>query len=309
MVTSKYTLLCIPVLLMLSSRFESQNSTVNSTNIALCVPPFPLSSPSPSSFNYSTGGSDWHASNNTCGGLKQSPINLDLSNPISPPSNFSFQLFLLNQNSPANFSFDQTINARGNFTSLNATDATGTNLLYDGVGFQVHAPSEHFLNSRLYDLEVQLIHKINPLYANLTNHFYAIVSLLYKATDGSFSNFFDAINMTTSQSNTYFNMYSALQQDYSLQNEFFMYQGSMSQPPCNETVNWFVMKNPIPVGLKQLGIIDLMFRINPEFASGRGNNRFIQDLNRRTVYDESFVNNLSFDLGTSSFFTPFFIVQ
>ena len=77
----------------------------------------------------------------------------------------------------------------------------------------------------------------------------------------------------------------------------------MTAPPCNQTVNWFVMTKAIPFGLNQIGDVDLLFRINRAFARGRGNNRYTQPSNGRTTLQNGFVNNMAIDMSTSPFFS------
>jgi carbonic anhydrase len=266
------------------------------------IPTFPISSGG-TSFSYALGGNEWANSTNKCAGSKQSPINLDESNVSAVPSGHTFQLNLLNNAAKCTCKSDQSMNCQGYFSDLVVNHLDGTLLLYHGVGFQIHAPSEHFLNGRLYDVEIQLIHSIDPANATLTTQSFAVVSILFAAVDSAVSGFFNIFRPETFTKMTTFNLFAALQGDYSLQSGYLLYEGSMTVPPCNETVTWFVMTNPVPLGLDQLGDINILYRINKAFARGRGNNRYIQRSQDRPVYQTSFVNNMAIDMSTSPFFT------
>ena len=282
---------------------NSSSNTTNATPVPpVYVPAYPVQSTSPLAFDYKCGGNNWPTSYPNCRGSFQSPVNLDNAN-VQTTSNFAYyNLIFINQKSPAIFTLDQTINAKGNFSQLTLNDTSGNYLIYNGVGFQVHSPSEHFINGRLYDAEVQLIHTVDPSVANLTNNVFAIVSLLYVAQDGGYSSFFSSFNSSYPWNTFNFNMFTALQNDYSSQNSFITYQGSMTAPPCNETVLWFVMTNPISMSLQQLSALDANFRINKAFANGRGNNRYFQPIKSQVFSVQSFVNIMAIDLSMSSFF-------
>lgn len=65
--------------------------------------------------------------------------------------------------------------------------------------------------------------------------------------------------------------------------DYYYYQGSLTTPPCNETVQWFVIKEPIPVPA------DYLTQLR-QVQSAHGNEpltfnfRNVQDLNQRIVY-------------------------
>lgn len=291
--------------LILKITYNQTTNGPKTASFAFPIPPFPVSSNSNQNvFSYNFGGDDWPNLNNSCSFSSQSPINLDRANPSIAPNGYNLELLLLNNFTTSEFNIDQTLNAVGNFTKLTANDTNGVGLIYNGVGFQVHAPAEHFYNSRLYDIELQLIHQLDPSCQNLTNNYYAIVSIFYTAIDGESSRFFSSFNLTNPSKTTKFNMFEAFQPDFALQSSYFQYSGSMTKPTCDEKVNWFVLSKPVPMSLQQLGQIDLNFKINKNFANGRGNNRFWQDLNQRTVLFNNFVNNMAVDLSMSPFFGP-----
>jgi carbonic anhydrase len=59
---------------------------------------------------------------------------------------------------------------------------------------------------------------------------------------------------------------------------WYHYQGSATTPPCLETVDWFVYREPL--ALKTSCFYALMSKIN----NGKHNSRPVQHLNKRVVY-------------------------
>ena len=58
---------------------------------------------------------------------------------------------------------------------------------------------------------------------------------------------------------------------------FYNYDGSLTTPPCTETVEWFVMRDPLPIRPENLQ------RFVDNINYGMPNNRPIQPLYNRTV--------------------------
>ena len=171
---------------------------------------------------------------------------------------------------------------------------------FQAIGFQLHSPSEHYYNNRLYDAELQLVFKVKESFARENEPFFAVVSILFEAIDGEESVFFESIKDTLSIQSL--NMFKAIEQEFSMQDKYFHYKGSMTVPPCSETVSWHIMANPLPMSILQLSTLSLHFRINSDFARGRGNNRRLQKLKERRVTLHEFANELSIDISKGAFF-------
>ena len=58
---------------------------------------------------------------------------------------------------------------------------------------------------------------------------------------------------------------------------FYNYQGSLTTPPCTETVEWFVMRQPLPIRPENLE------RFRNDLNNGEPNNRPVQAMYNRTV--------------------------
>merc|ERR1719359_326105 len=63
--------------------------------------------------------------------------------------------------------------------------------------------------------------------------------------------------------------------------DFYHYKGSLTTPPCSQTVHWFVTEKPAKVTEKMVSNFKLLF---PDPA----NNRPVQPLNGRELVEDSF---------------------
>ncbi len=140
---------------------------------------------------------------------------------------------------------------------------------FDLLQFHFHAPSEHALNGKLYDMEAHFVHKsddgelavvgvffeageenaaLKPIWQNMPHHV-GTKSVSGIKIDGN-----DLIPSNTK--------------------EYFHYMGSLTTPPCSEVVNWYVLAEPLQASKKQIqAFSDLI----------KANNRPVQPLNRRFV--------------------------
>ena len=69
----------------------------------------------------------------------------------------------------------------------------------------------------------------------------------------------------------------------------YRYEGSLTAPimpelgHCSENVAWHIIPTPIPISQQQVDDFNRIWKDNPEFAKGNGNNRPVQDLNGRLI--------------------------
>ncbi|KAG8325358.1 hypothetical protein J6590_069246 [Homalodisca vitripennis] len=62
---------------------------------------------------------------------------------------------------------------------------------------------------------------------------------------------------------------------------FFRYQGSLTTPPCSETVKWTVMQSKVPISSDQ---IKTFRQVSSESGKLEHNYRRLQEINKRDVY-------------------------
>lgn len=147
-------------------------------------------------------------------------------------------------------------------------------LIFSGERFELkqfhfHSPSEHLVGGRSFPMEIHLVHQNEQ-------GSYAVVGLLFE--EGERNELMDRLPSFRRQrgEDPYGDPidYNELITD---RGDYFLYNGSLTTPPCTEGVRWFVIKQPIIASPDQIQHYhDLL---------GFDNNRPIQEDNSRLVLD------------------------
>ena len=178
---------------------------------------------------------DLDAANRACSiGGEQSPI--DIREPIKA------------QLAPLNITWAKTVDTiinNGHTIQVNIDDSSvlsvGAGRNYRLLQFHFHHPSEHLIDGRSFPMEVHFVH------ANAAGSL-AVVGIL----------------MTTGRPNAVFNKIvstmpeqegPAVKADPAINpsgllppaRSYYRYSGSLTTPPCSETVDWLVLADPIQV--------------------------------------------------------------
>lgn len=219
---------------------NNPNPPIKTVEIIVKQPEIIIPIPSPfcnEKWDYKKQGSDWQCECNE--GKRQSPINLPKTYEAVRFFNktlFDFYTVSKEKNISAIFE-DYMIKLKGNFGRLITWDL----IQYDAYEMQFHTSSEHTINRKHYDLEVQIHFRAStPGYiSNL-----AILSVLYKVTPGAKNQFFDKdINILDLPDQT--EKTKILTNDINLKDLFiedesdlfqpfsyYQYEGSLTAPPC-----------------------------------------------------------------------------
>jgi carbonic anhydrase len=64
---------------------------------------------------------------------------------------------------------------------------------------------------------------------------------------------------------------------------FYRYAGSLTTPACTEGVQWFLLKNPVPITPSALAKMHSLIGLFPNYGGYPNNNRPIANQNGRTV--------------------------
>ncbi|XP_032341525.1 carbonic anhydrase-related protein 11 isoform X1 [Camelus ferus] len=159
----------------------------------------------------------------------------------------------------------------------------------DGAG------SEHQINHQGFSAEVQLIHFNQELYGNLSAasrgpNGLAILSLFVNVA-GSSNPFLsrllnrDTITRISYKNDAYFLQDLSLELLFPESFGFITYQGSLSTPPCSETVTWILIDRALNITSLQMHSLRLLSQNPPSqiFQSLSGNGRPLQPLAHRAL--------------------------
>ena len=215
-------------------------------------------------------------------GKHQSPI--DLVNPIPvelPPIPYNYHPTSMNIRNTGH-----TIEVACPEGSWIEVDDTRYQLLQ----FHFHAPSEHTVAGKSFDMEVHFVHKSE-------DGMLAVVGLLIKRGQHNFA--FDSIwshlpavpgetqrieNVTEDGSLIVDPCFMFSPNDEvedmapSLFGTYYRYDGSLTTPPCSEDVKWIVLKTPIEMSEAQITAFKAIIH---------DNNRPVQPLNGRKLFVNS----------------------
>lgn len=156
--------------------------------------------------------------------------------------------------------------------------APGSSLVLDGqtydlLQFHFHDPSEHAVDGSPYPMEAHLVHQ------NAETGELAVVGILLEIGDENsvlqpiWDNMPEEAGPPVEIANTEINVAELLPADT---NSYYRYFGSLTTPPCSETVNWLVLKEPVTVSFQQV----------EHFAATVGENaRPVQTVGRRFVLE------------------------
>lgn len=152
--------------------------------------------------------------------------------------------------------------------AIQAEAAPGSNLTMGGRGYQllqfhVHQPSEHLLNGHRYPLEIHFVHAA-------ADGTLAVVGVFAEPGEANpvVQTVLAAAGTNESAERPMLDLTALLPEG----REFFRYAGSLTTPPCSESVAWAVLAQPITVSEAQIAAFA---RLHP------GNARPVQPLNRR----------------------------
>ena len=114
--------------------------------------------------------------------------------------------------------------------------ADGTKSVFSPLQFHFHAPSEHSVDGKLYDLEVHFVH----LYKE-SKDLGAVIGIFFDKEEGGdyesefLNNLWDGGDEVVIQVESFLRNV-----DFS---EYWNYPGSLTTPPCTEGIKWTVIKD------------------------------------------------------------------
>jgi carbonic anhydrase len=217
----------------------------------------------------------------TCGdsitgqvGMKQSPIDIVPGNALA--ASFSKLLF---KYKPTPLKIENTghyVEVPYDPTSYLYVGSQPTDV-YKLVQFHFHAPSEHTINGVRYDAELHLVHT-NAIGET------AVIGVLLSSSAAGLP-IFDTI-MANSPTSTgeielpeEVNVFDLLP----FRKGFYRYAGSLTTPACSESVQWFLMQDPVPIMPGAVAKLHSVISLFPNYGGYQNNNRPVANQNGRSV--------------------------
>jgi carbonic anhydrase len=260
--------------------------------------------------SHSSGPSEWKKSNPACGGHRQSPIDINPTSTAFSDSIGKFK-FIGYDRTSENYTF--LLHNNGHTVQLDIKSGDiwikGAALpdTYKLVQIHVHwgatnnYGSEHTINKKTFPVEIHFVHFNNRKYSNVSAAAdkpggLAVIGVFGQVDKVAFPNeaLQNIIDKFTSVRYAHdhttiepFELGGLLPSE---PNDFYRYQGSLTTPPCYESVIWTVLKNPLKISPIQLNAFrTLSHNANSMPDSQLADNyRPTQPLGSRTVY-RSFV--------------------
>jgi carbonic anhydrase len=265
-------------------------------------------------WNYNSYGQDWNCECSE--GREQSPIDLPTTDKaISSPIQPLFQYEEVEAKSPittldGQIKSNQYIKIKYFSGALRIFHPNlGKIVTLDGSVYVAeeivfHTPSEHTLNGKRYEMEMQIIH-YGQSAGDIAKQ--VILSFLFEKKAGVYNkfmddvDFFDLPNQANPERDITNNLYipkifySSDDNDIPVMKpfSFYTYQGSITFPPCTERTIHYVASEPIPLASAPIELMKEALRM-PDMIDDKGNAylnndknenyRLTQPLNDRPVF-------------------------
>mmetsp|Transcript_62413 Transcript_62413/g.135506 ORF Transcript_62413/g.135506 Transcript_62413/m.135506 type:complete len:1139 (-) Transcript_62413:437-3853(-) len=213
-----------------------------------------------------------------CGGRAQSPVNIERQGHFAAVGDFVLAPF-------ANYRLASGLRAQNDGHALKVTGTGMGSISMDGVvyevaQFHIHCPSEHTLDGQQMACELHIVHVAQgPMgYQDLL-----VVGVMYEL--GAESSLLirlgvpgDPLDVGGPSMAIRGNLNLAEEFERPLRSPFYRYDGSLTTPPCNETVKWFVLGQTLSLSQAQLTYFQ------QKVGKVLGNNRPVQLLNGRSIF-------------------------
>ncbi|MCW1979423.1 carbonic anhydrase family protein [Xanthomonas campestris pv. campestris] len=130
---------------------------------------------------------------------------------------------------------------------------------YDALQLHFHHPSEHLLNGRRFPMEAHIVHQ-GP------DGTLGVLAIFFETgkANPAFQRVIDAMpndkNQTRQVADAVVRASDFLPP--ATQRSFYRYEGSLTTPPCSETVDWVVLSQPVQVSREQINAFERVYPFN-----------------------------------------------
>ena len=130
---------------------------------------------------------------------------------------------------------------------------------YDALQLHFHHPSEHLLKGRRFPMEAHIVHQ-GP------DGTLGVLAIFFETgkANPAFQRVIDAMPSDKNQTRQ---VADALVRASDFlppanQRSFYRYEGSLTTPPCSETVDWVVLSQPVQVSREQINAFERVYPFN-----------------------------------------------
>jgi carbonic anhydrase len=182
-------------------------------------------------------------------GGAQSPI--DLTNPLRVAALAGLQVDYA--------STKVKVTNNGHTFQINADKGSSVKMegkRFDLLQFHFHTPSEHTLDGKPFPLELHLVHQ--AAYKTL-----AVIGILVSegTTNTVLGRFWERMPKAQGEVDTGVSIELKDLLPRAI-DDYFTYSGSLTTPPCTESVRWVVLKQPLQVSKAQIATFRAVFPMN-----------------------------------------------
>lgn len=182
--------------------------------------------------------------NSDCSGQRQSPVNIiDIKTVEDDNLESTIELFY----SPKTILNKVRNNGHSIQFDFDKGDSIGYNKInYNLVQIHFHEPSEHTINGIRYPIEIHLVHQSKEKY-------YTVLSVFgiegeESETMEEMESFLPLKKGEEKEIEREFDLLRIFPENKT----YYSYGGSLTTPPCTETVQWIIFKEPIIVSLEEV---------------------------------------------------------
>ena len=247
-------------------------------------------------YDYVSQGSDWKdISETSCGGQLQSPI--DIPFPVKLfdedfEEQESINIFRVKydtryksrtyENEPTTSGFHIDIE---DGITISIPNINGDAHRFKALQYHFHYTSEHTLDGQRFPAEIHVV--TQKSFGDNTGDFELAVFgiLLTDNKDIAKMGLEEVFSSLSESSEGVKAPLHEIANFISQYPRFYAYQGSLTTPPCTESVNWYVLTQPAYINFFNLNAIMHRFTRSNEsyYHAETGNAREIQDINNRTI--------------------------
>ncbi|PSQ97975.1 MAG: hypothetical protein BRD55_00815 [Bacteroidetes bacterium SW_9_63_38] len=243
MVARSFTLAVLCTLLFAGCGGRPESESTADVDSTAWLAPDPDGPPAAWSYEGKTGPAAWadlDTAYAACDGDQQSPV--ALSDTASTTDQHFNAKYIMEIGEVVNTGYAVQVNTSGGM------------MIYDGMmyglqQFHVHTPAEHTVDGTRYPAEVHLVHRAENG---------GLVILAVFLEEGATDN--PALETWITGADT--SMTFRPSRLFPAQQSHYTYDGSLTTPPCSETVRWIVMDTPISTSAAQLDTLRAQYKHN-----------------------------------------------